>query len=58
MLPGASQNALEEIEIQRAIRLVKEAFDMDVILVADRGFRRKDLLAWLKTDIPHVRDLI
>jgi Transposase DDE domain len=44
----ASQNTLEEMEIRHAIQLVKEAFQRDVILVADRGFKRKDLLHWLK----------
>ena len=48
---GFSQNALEEIEIRSAVDLVKEAFGVGVILVADRGFRRKDLLAWLKKDV-------
>lgn len=46
-----SQNALEEAEIRRAIELVKEAFGMGVILVADRGFRRKELLEWLRKDL-------
>lgn len=45
---GFSQNALEEVEIRSAVELVKEAFGVGVILVADRGFRRKDLLAWLR----------
>ena len=45
-----SQNALEESEIMRAISLVKEAFKMDVIFVADRGFRRKELLALLRKE--------
>lgn len=48
---GFSQNALEEVEIRSAVDLVKEAFGVGVILVADRGFRRKDLLAWLKEDL-------
>lgn len=48
MLPCFSQNSLEEEEIQRAIELVEEAFDVKVIVVADRGFRRKELLEWLK----------
>lgn len=47
---GFSQNALEQIEIRSAVALVKEAFGVGVILVADRGFRRKDLLAWLKQE--------
>ena len=45
-----SQNTLEEVEIRRAVALVKEAFGCDVILVADRGFKRKDLLRWLKKE--------
>jgi hypothetical protein len=48
---GFSQNALEEVEICAAIDLVKQAFGMGVILVADRGFRRKDLLSWLKDEL-------
>lgn len=48
---GFSQNALEEVEIRSAVDLVKEAFGVGVILVADRGYRRKDLLAWLKKDL-------
>lgn len=28
--------------------IVRETFKLDVILVADSGFRRKDLLRWLK----------
>ena len=51
MSPGFSQNALEEVEIERAIELVREAFGLDVIVVADRGFRRKDLLEWLKKEL-------
>jgi hypothetical protein len=46
----SSQNALEEVEIRRAVALVKEAFGCEVILVADRGFKRKDLLHWLKKE--------
>jgi hypothetical protein len=49
-LPGFSQNKLEEAEIQRAIALVQEAFRMKVIVVGDRGFRRKELLQLLKKD--------
>lgn len=45
-----SQNTLEQAEIRRAVALVKEAFDCEVILVADRGFKRKDLLRWLKKE--------
>jgi hypothetical protein len=48
---GFSQNALEEVEIGSAIELVKEAFGVGVILVADRGFRRKDFLHWLKDEL-------
>lgn len=44
----SSQNTLEEVEIRRAIKLVKEALKREVILVADQGFKRKDLLHWLK----------
>lgn len=40
-----------ESEIRSAIKLVKEAFGLGVILVADRGFRRKDLLSWLKKEL-------
>lgn len=39
-----SQNMLEEIEIRKAIDLIREVFKKDVILVGDRGFRRKELL--------------
>jgi hypothetical protein len=49
-LRGFSQNKLEETEIQRAITLVQEAFQMKVIVVGDRGFRRKELLQLLKKD--------
>lgn len=48
---GFSQNALEEVEIRSAVDLVKEAFGLGVILIADRGFRRKDLLRWLKDEL-------
>jgi hypothetical protein len=48
MLFFSSQNALEEAEIRRAIQLVKEVLKRDVIVVADRGFKRKELLHWLK----------
>ena len=47
---GFSQNALEEVEIRRAVALVKGAFGVGVILVADQGFKRKNLLAWLKKE--------
>lgn len=50
-LDCGSQNALEESEILHAIDLIKETFNMDVILVADRGLRRKELLAWLREDL-------
>jgi hypothetical protein len=50
MLQCGSQNALEELEIRRAIDLVEEAFKTKVIVVADRGFRRKDLLELLKNE--------
>jgi hypothetical protein len=45
-----SQNALEEHEIAQAAKLVKEALKLDVIVVADRGFGRKDLLHRLKNE--------
>lgn len=45
---SASMNLAEEAEIRRAVEMVKEAFRLDVILVADSGYRRKDLLHWLK----------
>ena len=44
----ASLNLVELAEISRAIEIVKEVLELDVILVADSGFRRKDLLHWLK----------
>ena len=47
----ASQNSLEEAEIQRAVLLVKEALGRNAILVGDRGFRRKNLLHWLSRDL-------
>jgi hypothetical protein len=50
-LDGCSQNALEDVEIRRAIDLIKEAFGVGVIVVADRGFRRRDLLSWLKDEL-------
>jgi hypothetical protein len=43
-----SQNLIEEQEIQRAIEIVEEALECKVILVADRGFRRKELLHYLR----------
>lgn len=45
---AASLNLVEEAEMCRAREIVQEAFASDVILVADSGFRRKDLLRWLK----------
>lgn len=45
-----SQNALEELEIRAAVELIQEALGLKVILVADRGFGRKELLEWLKKD--------
>lgn len=44
----ASINLAEVAEIRRAADIVREAFKLDVILVADSGYRRKDLLHWLK----------
>lgn len=44
----ASMNLAELAEIRRAADIVRETFKMDVILVADSGFRRKELLHWLK----------
>lgn len=44
----ASLNLAELAEIRRAAEIVREAFKMGVILVADSGFRRKELLHWLK----------
>lgn len=44
----ASQNLAELAEIRNAVELVKKILKLDVILVADSGFRRKDLLHWLK----------
>ena len=45
---SASLNLVEEAEISKAVELVKKALKLDVILVADSGFRRKELLHWLK----------
>ncbi len=39
-----SQNTIEESDIRKAQDLVKEALGAEVIVVADRGFRRKQLL--------------
>lgn len=44
----ASMNLAEEAEIRRAADLIRETFKLDVILVADSGYRRKELLHWLK----------
>jgi hypothetical protein len=44
----ASLNLVELAEICKAREIIKEAFKLDVILVADSGFRRKELLHWLK----------
>lgn len=47
---GFSQNALEEVQIRAAVELVREAFGVGVILVGDRGFKRKELQAWLQQE--------
>jgi hypothetical protein len=44
----ASMNLAELAEIRRAADIIRETFKLGVILVADSGFRRKDLLHWLK----------
>ena len=44
----ASMNLAEMAEIRRAADIVRERYKLDVILVADSGYRRKDLLNWLK----------
>mgnify|MGYP001587689697 FL=1 len=44
----ASMNLAELAEIRRAARIIRETFKLGVILVADSGYRRKDLLHWLK----------
>ncbi len=44
----ASLNLVELAEIGKARELIREALRLDAILVADSGFRRKDLLHWLK----------
>jgi len=41
-------NLAEAAEIRRAADIVREAFKLDVMLAADSGYRRKDLLHWLK----------
>lgn len=43
-----SQNLVELAELRKARDLIEEALGLDAILVADSGFRRKDLLHWLK----------
>lgn len=45
---SASLNLVEEAEIGKAVDIVKKALKLDVILVADSGFRRRELLHWLK----------
>jgi hypothetical protein len=45
---SASMNIVEEAEIRRAVDIIRETFKLGVILVADSGYRRKDLLHWLK----------
>ena len=44
----ASRNLAELSEIRQAVKIVEEAFRLDVILVADSGFRSKSLLHWIK----------
>ncbi len=44
----ASMNLAEMAEIRRAVEIIKETFKLGVILVADSGYRRKELLHWLK----------
>lgn len=44
----ASMNLAELAEIRRAVDIIRETFKLDVILVADSGFRGKDLLHWIK----------
>ena len=44
----ASLNLAEEAALRRACAIVREVFELDVILVADSGFRRKNLLHDLK----------
>jgi hypothetical protein len=47
--PGcASMNLAELAEIRRAADIIRKTFKLGVILVADSGYRRKDLLHWLK----------
>ncbi|MBI5884432.1 MAG: transposase [Elusimicrobia bacterium] len=44
----ASLNLVEEAVIREATDFIKKVLKLDVILVADSGFRRKELLHWLK----------
>jgi hypothetical protein len=44
----ASRSLAELSEIRRAVEVVRETFKLDAILVADSGFRSKDLLHWIK----------
>lgn len=46
----ASMNLVEEALILEARDMVKQELKLGVILVADRGFRRKNLLHWLKRE--------
>lgn len=46
----ASLNIVEEAAILDARDIVTEALKLGAILVADRGFRRKSLLRWLKSE--------
>lgn len=43
-----SMNLVEEAEIRKAVAIVRQTLKLDVILVADSGYRRKSLLHWLK----------
>jgi hypothetical protein len=45
-----SMNLVEEVEIRRAVAIIRETFKMGAILVADSGYRRKSLLHWLKAE--------
>lgn len=45
----ASMNLAEEGVIGDACAIVREVFELDIILVADSGYRRKDLLHCLKS---------
>jgi hypothetical protein len=45
-----SQGLLEEIEIQKIKRLIWKVFKRKIILVGDRGFRRKELLHLLSQE--------